>query len=731
MAHTHAKPMEAMDLVFADRATVPCFIGSDCQAEIVSRLRQMKPKKFFVVLDESVNGLHGDFLESLRGSRGESGGETGADEEVEVLTRVLPNGDACKSWDNLKCLIDWLFSSGAAKKDVIVGFGGGAVMNVTGLFASISYRGLRLAYVPTSFLAMHDVTTSLKTSICFDGRKNNIGTYYAPQLVLIDAAFCRTLPRLELFSGLGELAKNAALLGADHAGIFVEVLSKDLTDARNGGSGEEFTLDDDSIMRLIKLGCEAKMSVLLTDAYEKMSGMIFEYGHTVSHAIEKAYGDGVIPHGLGVTYGMLCCSFTAQRLGIMSEEDREFHDKICTLLVSRWPLPEPRPSIDRIMERAMKDSKRGITEEASNELSEVLLECVGTCVKTPSMLSKFDKVHMEEWLETMGFSWREKGECPVPDEAVSESHDAENINPLVPGVVQEALAALRPAAVKESTVSLSGGFTADLYVTPGSPGTPSIVTKVLSRSQAAMQLATTPLKIFEKYEQAHKLGVGPAVHGLHGTCLVMDLAEGHHPVVGDLDNPATMDAFAGVLRKFHTSGPIDHPTPLVWKWLACMSSYVLCDDENPLHGDDADFADEVCAEVNSLKATLKRMDLVLVYAHGNFKPANIVVSDLDPARVMLIDFDTSGCNYRGYDLVKFFRKDEPYSAEHFESFLRAYSQGEFDVEVLRREAAACEGLSYLEPALFFLFLATKDPDNRNVWMEKAHFRWNQYQQTLQ
>ena len=49
---------------------------------------------------------------------------------------------------------------------------------------------------------------------------------------------------------------------------------------------------------------------LLEDAYEKNCGMIFEYGHTVSHAIEKAYGDGVIPHGLGVTYGMLS-SFSA------------------------------------------------------------------------------------------------------------------------------------------------------------------------------------------------------------------------------------------------------------------------------------------------------------------------------------------------------------------------------------------------------------------------------------
>merc|ERR1712117_839578 len=78
---------------------------------------------------------------------------------------------------------------------------------------------------PTTLLAMHDVTTSIKTSICFDGRKNNIGSFYAPLKILMDVAFCRTLSRAELFSGIGELAKNAALLGGKHSEGFIEVLS--------------------------------------------------------------------------------------------------------------------------------------------------------------------------------------------------------------------------------------------------------------------------------------------------------------------------------------------------------------------------------------------------------------------------------------------------------------------------------------------------------------------------
>merc|ERR1711957_107210 len=164
---------------------------------------------------------------------------------------------------------------GATKKTVVIAFGGGAVLNIAGLFASIAYRGMKLLYVPTTLLAMHDVVTSLKTSICFDGRKNNIGSYYAPLKILIEVGFCRTLPRNELFSGLGELAKNAALFGGAHAEGFLAAMSKETIDGNNGGSGEEFSIADSTMVSLVRLGIEAKMQVLRVDALEKQSGMVF------------------------------------------------------------------------------------------------------------------------------------------------------------------------------------------------------------------------------------------------------------------------------------------------------------------------------------------------------------------------------------------------------------------------------------------------------------------------
>merc|ERR1719162_1990973 len=280
--------MEKVSFIFADRATVPGFIGAGVQTELIQHLVQMNADKLLVVTDDHVDALHGNYFDLLSdrsrsqiAAPSEEGfGNVGG---LPILEKkVLPAGDAAKSWDHLSELMKWNFKVGASKKSVVVAFGGGALLNVCGLFASMAYRGMKLVYVPTTLLAMHDVVTSLKTSICFDGRKNNIGSFYAPVKILIEVGFCRTLPKNELFSGLGELAKNAALFGGAHAEGFLAAMSKETIDNNNGGSGEEFSIADSTMVSLVRLGIEAKMQVLRVDALEKQRGMVFEYGHTRS-----------------------------------------------------------------------------------------------------------------------------------------------------------------------------------------------------------------------------------------------------------------------------------------------------------------------------------------------------------------------------------------------------------------------------------------------------------------
>lgn len=388
--------MESIDFVFSDRATVPGFLGMNCQQALLDQIMALNPDKILFVTETNVDCYHANYFKPL------------LDTDL-VEKRVLPSGDEAKSWEHLHELVSWNFAIGATKKSVIVAFGGGALLNVAGLFASITYRGMRFVSVPTTFLAMHDVVTSLKTSICFDGRKNNVGTFYAPTKILIDVAFCETLPAAELFSGLGELAKNACLFGGEHAEGFTAALKRQsrLTPSSSG----EFELDMHSLLDLTRLGIKAKMDVLLHDAYEKQFGMIFEYGHTVSHAIEKAYGDGVIPHGLGVVYGMLSCSFVAERLGFMTAGERETHDALCHLLLSKWPLPTPMPTAEMVYARAMKDSKRGIAGETPTQVSDVMLYRLGEIHETPtSNLYAFDSTLLLEWLLQMGFP-SETGQC--------------------------------------------------------------------------------------------------------------------------------------------------------------------------------------------------------------------------------------------------------------------------------------------------------------------------------
>merc|ERR1712087_265186 len=79
------------------------------------------------------------------------------------------------------------------------------------------------------------------------------------------------------------------------------------------------------------MGLSAKDMLLRIDPREKHLALLFEYGHTVGHALELTEGV-TTSHGEAVAIGMLAASYIADKLGIMSSADRMDHDSIVVAL---------------------------------------------------------------------------------------------------------------------------------------------------------------------------------------------------------------------------------------------------------------------------------------------------------------------------------------------------------------------------------------------------------------
>lgn len=118
-----------------------------------------------------------------------------------------------KSWDQLEQLIDQLAAAHFSRADGIIDLGGGIVGDLAGLVASLYLRGIAVIQVPTSLLAQVDSSVGGKTAIDLPAGKNLVGTFYQPDLVLIDPTTLQTLPDRLVAEGYGEIVKCAALIG--------------------------------------------------------------------------------------------------------------------------------------------------------------------------------------------------------------------------------------------------------------------------------------------------------------------------------------------------------------------------------------------------------------------------------------------------------------------------------------------------------------------------------------
>jgi 3-dehydroquinate synthase len=351
---------------------MPIHFGEGAIDHLPELLINLKPDRVFIISDQKVFGLHGAGLLQLISHHF----------APEIL--LIPEGENEKKFSNLEYLCQELFERGITKSSIVVNFGGGVVLNIGGLAASLLYRGIRFIQVPTTLMAQSDVIVSNKQGINFAGGKNRLGVFNTPVAAVADIRYVRTEPLRQLRAAAVEYCKNAILLGGHH-----------YTEALRFFSARE-TFSTAQLDLLLNNSLIQKFEIARLDPKEKSLGLMLEYGHTVGHALEYL-SQGRLLHGEAVYHGMNVAGHLAQHMGIMPLEEL----KKQSLLLSRLPGIPTIPkdiSVAQVLASVQRDNKKigkGMAFILVKHIGEVNRHEEG--VLTPVCEFPLNRVMLEYW----------------------------------------------------------------------------------------------------------------------------------------------------------------------------------------------------------------------------------------------------------------------------------------------------------------------------------------------
>ncbi len=249
--------------------------------------------KVLIITDQNVAPLYARPLSNMLQQQG-----------IEAPLVSFPAGEHHKSFQTLRELLDEMAGLRLDRQSVVLAVGGGVVGDIAALAASLYMRGLRLIHVPTSLLAMVDASIGGKTAIDLAGIKNLVGGYHQPEAVLIDVGALRTLPGVELSSGVAEMIKSGLIADA----ALFELLEQQVQ--------RLLELDLELTEQLVERCVKVKADIVRRDPFERDLRRVLNLGHTLGHALEADAGFVLLTHGQAVGLGMLCAAWIGKQLGI-------------------------------------------------------------------------------------------------------------------------------------------------------------------------------------------------------------------------------------------------------------------------------------------------------------------------------------------------------------------------------------------------------------------------------
>ncbi|ANE50847.1 3-dehydroquinate synthase [Flavisolibacter tropicus] len=188
---------------------------------------------------------------------------------------------------------------GIDRHSLVVGIGGGSVLDMTGYASAIAHRGIKHVRIPTTVLSQNDSGVGVKNGVNYLGKKNFLGTFAPPVAVFNDFHFLTTLSERDWRSGIAEAVKVALIKDAD----FFCWLEENAAGMIAG--------DKDAMQYQIRRCAELHLQhIAKGDPFEIHSARPLDFGHWCAHKLEQL-SDFTIRHGEAVAIGIaLDCAYS-------------------------------------------------------------------------------------------------------------------------------------------------------------------------------------------------------------------------------------------------------------------------------------------------------------------------------------------------------------------------------------------------------------------------------------
>ena len=159
-------------------------IGSNLLSMLPKKLKAISPKaqNVAIVFDKKIpNKFKVKTLKALN--------------KYKKIKIIINPSEKNKNMSSVNIILNLLLKNNFNRNDFIINVGGGITGDMVAFTASIFKRGINFINVPTTLLAQVDSSIGGKTGVNNQFGKNLIGTFYQPQIVLIDTDFLKSLKK--------------------------------------------------------------------------------------------------------------------------------------------------------------------------------------------------------------------------------------------------------------------------------------------------------------------------------------------------------------------------------------------------------------------------------------------------------------------------------------------------------------------------------------------------------